>query len=188
MGGSDPALCVAAEIVLAPCACEPVEYAELMNTQYQPMNAAAIDRHQLIDRARRAQSALGTRNSLRFEEFARSRGGALYELSSACDIERALAQFEWAKLDQLYGAIFRHAIRRDAIEEPTVGALCKEARSIVRAKLQRLARRPAGRIVRALGRASFVAFLAVLFMTVSSIAGEACLHFAPYLSDAGGIR
>jgi hypothetical protein len=159
-----------------------------MNTQYQPMNAAAIDRHQLIDRARRAQSALGTRYSLRFEEFARSRGGALYELSSACDIERALAQFEWAKLDQLYSAISRQAVRRDAIEDSTIGGLCKEARSIVRAKLHRLACRPPGRVVRALGRASFVVFLAVLFMTVSSIAGEAFLHFAPQLGDAGGIR
>ncbi len=156
--------------------------------QPQKMNAAAVDRHRLVAQVLAAQTALGAHAGRRFVEFARARGGAIYELSNLDAIEREFAQFEWAEIDRLYTAIVLHAVRRDAVGRLDLGPLCREVRSIVGDKLRRRARRAPSIAFRALRRAAYCVSLSVMFMAVSTITSEACLHFKQRGSDVRGTR
>ena len=140
------------------------------------MNAAAIDRRHLVERVQAAQCALGDRTLLRFNKFAQARGGAVYELSSFDAIERAFTQFEWAEMDRLYTAIFLRLVRHEAVDDQSVVSSYREVRNIVSDKLKRFSRERLSRAFRAVRQTASLLFLSVMFMVVSSISSEACLH------------
>lgn len=148
-----------------------------MNIQSQQMNAAAIDRHRLVTQVRAEQISLSARAGLRFERFARARGNAIYELATFDAIAREFAHFEWAEIDRLYAEILLHLATRQSGEKQRTGLLCREVRGIVIDKLNRLAGRRPGRALRATGRAVIVVALSIMFMAISSITSEICLHF-----------
>ena len=140
------------------------------------MNAAAIDRRHLVAMVQAAQRALGDRTLLRFNEFAQARGGAVYELSSFDAIERAFTQFEWAEMDRLYTAIFLRLVRYEAVDDQSVVSSYREVLNIVSEKLKRFSRKRLSRTFRAVRQTASLLFLSVMFMVVSSISSEACLH------------
>lgn len=137
-----------------------------MNAQHLHMNAAAIDRFHLVERVRATQRARGESVAARFDRFARSQGGALYEHDSAQAIERAFARFEWAEIDRIYTDVFSRFANGPAAGSTAGHSQSREVRMIVAGKLRRLVKDLAG-----------VTFLAVVFISVSTLTGEAILHF-----------
>ena len=150
-----------------------------MNTQHLTMNAAAIDRFNLVERVKASQAALGTSVTARFEKFARAQGGALYEHASAEAIERAFARFEWAELDRIYTAMFNRLFDGGRDNAKPNSSLSREVRIIVVDKLRRLASKPAGPFARLVGKFVGTVFLAILFMVLSTLTSETLLHFLP---------
>lgn len=148
-----------------------------MNTQTLTMNAAAIDRFNLVERVRAAQAALGNSVNARFEKFARAQGGALYEHASAAAIERAFARFEWAEIDRIYTTMFNRRLDGGRNSERQANSPSREVRVIVVDKLRRLASKPAGPLAHLVRKVAGSVLLAILFMLLSTLTSEAILHF-----------
>ena len=148
-----------------------------MNTQIQHLNAAAIDRHNLVAKVRSAQAALSNDARDRFKKFAEVQAGNIYEFASASALERAFFCFEWTELDRVYAATFSALINCEAPGEKTIGPLYREARAIIRDKRQRLAAKTAGVVLRGLGKTARQLLVVVLFVVLSEITSEAILYY-----------
>jgi hypothetical protein len=148
-----------------------------MNTQTLNMNAAAIDRFNLVEGVRNAQAALGERALARFEKFARTQGGSIYELASARAIERAFARFEWAEIDRIYTTMFDRFFNRDAGSAKPAESLPRQVRIIVVDKVRRVLGKPVGALARVVGKIAWAAVLAILFVAVSEFTSEAVNYY-----------
>ncbi len=140
-------------------------------------NAAAIDRLNLVAQMRATQCALSAHAGRRFDSFFRTLGGAIYELPTYEAVEHAFSRFEWVEIDRLYTDIFLRLTSGEAAGPQSAGTAFREVRIIVRDKLHRIAGKWPGRIFKAALNTAFLVLQSVMFMTISSIVSEACLHY-----------
>jgi len=74
------------------------------------MNALAVERCRLIERARAAQAALSPHALARFDAWAQALGGAIHEFTTLECIECAIDRAEDVELDRLIKLAVLHAI------------------------------------------------------------------------------